>query len=171
MSQNRAEMRSINSGFAAMALPRCSESRDLAEFAPHMLLLVGSQASRSDGSLLAPSQPVQDGSVQTELHPEAARRDPLYVWNEWELRRRAIQLTNLRQKVTTSSQTASSCLRRESQTQVYLPRESGTNTGVSTGTAPPRSVNYVAGLRGAPGSKMQVVNLVYDPEITIGRGR
>ena len=154
-----------------MALPRCSESRDLAELVPHILLLVGSQASRSDGSLLAPSQPVQDGSVQTELHPEAARRDPLYVWNEWELRRRAIQLTNLRQKVTTSSQTASSCLRRESQTQVYLPRESGTNTGVSTGTAPPRSVNYVAGLRGAPGSKMQVVNLVYDPEITIGRGR
>ena len=31
MSQNRAEMRSINSGFGAMALPRCSENRDLAE--------------------------------------------------------------------------------------------------------------------------------------------
>lgn len=47
--------------------------------------------------------------------------------------------------------------------QVYLPRESGTQTAVTTGTEAPRMVNYITGLRGHPDSEMHVVNLTIDP--------
>lgn len=30
--------------------------------------------------------------IQTETHPIASYKDPKYTWNEWELRRRAIQM-------------------------------------------------------------------------------
>eukprot|EP00965_Chrysotila_dentata_P235965 6201063-Pleurochrysis_carterae.AAC.3 len=55
--------------------------------------------------------------------------------------------------------------------QVYLPREGETQTGVSTGTAAPISRNYIAGLRGSPDSRMEMVNLTYDPETVIGTTR
>ena len=62
-------------------------------------------------------------------------------------------------------------MRREAETQVYLPKEEGTMTGVSTSTAVPVTRNYIAGLRGAPDAKMAVVNLTVDPQTTIGRKR
>ena len=40
-----------------------------------------------------------------------------------------------------------------------------------TWTAAPISKNYIAGLRGAPDSKMSLVNLTIDPEVTIGKYR
>ena len=94
-----------------------------------------------------------------------------YEWNEWGLRRRALQLANLRQKKTVSQQTGLSALRRDAETQAYLPRDSSTMTGVSTGTSAPVSANYVAGLRGAPDTKMAVVNLTYDADTTVGKYR
>jgi len=122
-------------------------------------------------SLLAPARSYQDSNVQTPTHFVEKHIDMGYEWNEWALRRRALQLANLRQKKTTSMQTAASALRRDADTQVYLPTENGTMTGVSTGTAVPISRNYVAGLRGAPDSEMSLVNLTYDPETVIGKYR
>ena len=72
---------------------------------------------------------------------------------------------------TTSQQTAQSALRRDAETQVYLPAENGTMTGVSTGTSVPVSCNYVAGLRGSPDTQMEVVNMTYDPDVVIGKYR
>ena len=113
----------------------------------------------------------QDAASQTPTHFVEKHIDYSYEWNEWALRRRALHLANLRQKVTKSQQTGGSAFRRESETQVYLPAEAGTMTGVSTGTAPPVSKNYIAGLRGAPDEKMELINLTIDPEVTIGKYR
>jgi len=128
-------------------------------------------SSGSAGSLLAPAKSFQDSTAQTPTHFVEKNIDMQYEWNEWALRRRALQLANLRQKKTTSQQTTQSALRREAETQVYLPAEQTTQTGVSTGTAPPISRNYIAGLRGAPDSVMSLVNLTYDPECVIGTSR
>lgn len=49
---------------------------------------------------------------------------------------------------THAAQTDASYFRRESETQVYVRRGKATQTGVNRGTNPPRSVNYVSGLRG-----------------------
>ena len=44
--------------------------------------------------------------MQTSLHVVEKRVDPSYEWNEWALRRRALDLANLRKKATHSTQTA-----------------------------------------------------------------
>lgn len=46
-----------------------------------------------------------DNGMQTEMHPVPYAKDKDYVWNVWDLRRRAIQLANLRNCRTTSAQT------------------------------------------------------------------
>ena len=122
-------------------------------------------------SVLSHVRSFQDGAAQTPTHFYEKNMDPSYDWNEWGLRRRALHLANLRNKVTKSSQTGGSAFRRESESQVYLPAESTTQTGVSTGTNPPKSVNYIAGLRGAPDEVMELINLTVDPETVVGKYR
>lgn len=132
----------------------------------------GSQAAGGGGLASAPqARHFQDSCVQTATHVVEKRIDPSYEWNEWALRRRALDLANLRKKATHSTQTVASSMRREAETQVYLPKEEGTMTGVSSSTAVPVTRNYIAGLRGAPDAKMAVVNLTVDPQTTIGRYR
>ena len=122
-------------------------------------------------SLLGPARSFQDSCEQTPLHFVEKNIDPSYEYSEWGLRRRALELANIRKKATHGTQTQQSAMRREAETQVYLPKDSQTMTGVSTGTAAPISRNYVAGLRGAPDAKMALVNLTIDPEVTIGKYR
>jgi hypothetical protein len=74
--------------------------------------------------------------------------DPDYEWNEWKMRSRALHLADIRKRTTTASQTALSALRRDNASQVYLPKEKATSTGVSQGTNPPRWKRYMTGLRG-----------------------
>ena len=65
------------------------------------------------------SEPVKfDSECQTELHPVAKHIDRKYEWNEWEHRRKALAMVNLRQKRTHGSQTILSHFRRENATQV-----------------------------------------------------
>lgn len=45
-----------------------------------------------------------------------------YKWNEWDLRRDALMLVNLKKKLTHSTQTVQSHFRRDSQTQHYQPK-------------------------------------------------
>uniref|UniRef100_A0A2K6H116 Cilia- and flagella-associated protein 206 n=1 Tax=Propithecus coquereli TaxID=379532 RepID=A0A2K6H116_PROCO len=87
-----------------------------------------------------------ESSSQTDTHilPPTIVRS--YEWNEWELRRKA----NLRQKVTHSVQTDLSHMRRENYSQVYLSKNSGTQSLREGSTGVPRPQIYLAGLRGKP---------------------
>lgn len=102
-----------------------------------------------------------DTSSQTDTHISDSYIDPKYQWNEWELRRQAIMLVNLRKKATHSTQTKSSSFKRDSETQVYLPKENSSQTvqDSSTQVAPIR--NYFSGLRHKTGkpSSFKVVNI------------
>ena len=122
-------------------------------------------------SIMSHVRSFQDAAAQTPTHFVEKNIDATYDWNEWGLRRRAIHLANLRQKATKSQQTGGSAFRREMESQVYLPKEAETMTGVSTATAAPISRNYIAGLRGAPDEVMELINLTIDPEVTIGKYR
>ncbi|KAF6738277.1 UPF0704 protein C6orf165-like [Oryzias melastigma] len=64
-----------------------------------------------------------DSGTQTDIHPIETNIDKSYEWNEWELRRKALQLVNLRKKVTHSSQTNQSHMRRENATQTWLQKD------------------------------------------------
>ncbi|KAK9820007.1 hypothetical protein WJX72_005042 [[Myrmecia] bisecta] len=111
---------------------------------------------------LATSKMVCEFGSQTVTHPIESNKDPSYEWNEWALRRKALALANLRQKRTHSTQTALSHFKRDNQTQVYKPKGVSTQTVVNKGQSMPRQMRHVAGLRGAPDSKMRVVNLELD---------
>jgi len=113
-----------------------------------------SSASRHDPAYLAEDMPTMtDASTETPIHFVEKRLDPSYDWNEWSLRRKALQIANLRKAKTVSSQTTQSHLRRENETQVYLPRDKGTMTGINKGTNPPIHHRYISGLRGGKSSK------------------
>ncbi|XP_016062776.1 PREDICTED: UPF0704 protein C6orf165 homolog [Miniopterus natalensis] len=87
-------------------------------------------------------------STQTDTHilPPTIVRS--YEWNEWELRRKAIKLANLRQKVTHLVQTDLSHMRRDNCSQVYPLQQTGTQSVRESSTGVPRPQIYIAGLRG-----------------------
>lgn len=91
----------------------------------------------------------KDVGVGTPVHfTETHIVDLNYHWNEWELRRRALKIVNLKHCATHGSQTDASHFRRENDSQVYLPRENETQTKRDKGTNPPIVTTYVTGLRG-----------------------
>ncbi|XP_076016270.1 cilia- and flagella-associated protein 206 [Genypterus blacodes] len=104
---------------------------------------------RSGGSLLVkPGSNKCDSGTQTELHPVETHIDRSYEWNEWELRRKAIKLANLRTQMTHATQTDRSHRRRDNVTQVYLPKDAACQTKRDGQSGMPRPLVYLAGLRG-----------------------
>lgn len=57
--------------------------------------------------------------IQTELHPIPFHKDETYVWNLWDLRRKAIELADLRRKKTSSAQTSLTYYRLDIASQRY----------------------------------------------------
>mmetsp|Transcript_89570 Transcript_89570/g.256577 ORF Transcript_89570/g.256577 Transcript_89570/m.256577 type:complete len:633 (-) Transcript_89570:94-1992(-) len=102
-----------------------------------------------------------DVGTETPLHFEESNIDKGYEWNEWKLRREALHMADIRRKCTSTTQTALSHLRRETETQVYLPKDMATNTTVNKGTNPPRYKKYHRFLRGEP-MPMVVAEIKFD---------
>merc|ERR1712146_397178 len=102
----------------------------------------------------------KDSSCQTELHPIESHIDKNYEWNEWELRRKALKLADLRRKQTHSTQTHLSHFRRENSTQVYLPETKSIQTRKDGYTNTSKPVTYVRGLRGPRGPRAEPPEVV-----------
>ena len=118
----------------------------------------------------APASKV-DVSTSTPLHFVEKNIDPSYSWNEWTLRKRAPQLANLKKCKTSSQQTDESHMRRENDSQVYLPRTKSTMTKTSTGTNVARKITYVKGLRGEGIKDVSRVNLSLEVSATKNVGQ
>lgn len=98
-----------------------------------------------------------DAVVQTSLHPDLEEVKPEllgkfkfdrdYVWNEWELKKLALQKADILKKTTKSVQTNLSHYRRENESQIYEKVDTGINTNVSQGTNLSIRRNYVSDLR------------------------
>lgn len=98
-----------------------------------------------------------DASIQTSIHPELEEIKPEligkyqfdrdYVWNEWELKKLALQKADIMKKTTVSCQTFLSHFRRENETQIYQLKDTGMNTNVSKGTNLSVRRGYTYGLR------------------------
>ncbi|XP_062344641.1 cilia- and flagella-associated protein 206 [Cinclus cinclus] len=110
----------------------------------------------SKGSLKPPKR---DSGTQTDTHilPPTIVRS--YEWNEWELRRKAIKLANLRRKLTHAMQTDLSHMRRENFTQVYLPKDAGTQTKRDNSSNVPKPQIFLKGLRGGPSPTTHMVTV------------
>lgn len=103
----------------------------------------GSEKGRPSLALAPPEK--REAGTETPLHFVEQCIDTGYHWNEWVLRRRALQVANLRNCVTKSQQTDGSHFRRANDTQVYLQRAKRTQTNRDSGTKPPQHVQYFAG--------------------------
>ncbi|CAL1526734.1 unnamed protein product [Lymnaea stagnalis] len=89
-----------------------------------------------------------DSGSQTDTHILESNIVKTYAWNEWELRRKAIKLANLRTKVTHAMQTNGSNMRRDNETQVYLPKEQDTQTKQDNYSNVSKPQVFLHGLRG-----------------------
>lgn len=127
-------------------------SEDFPRSSLHMIL----QMTQASGARMQ-----ADAQTDTPMHFVESNIDKDYEWNEWKLRREALHMADIRGKTTSATQTALSHLRRESETQVYLPREVATNTAVDRGTNPARWKKYYTGLRGEP-QPMRVAEVKFD---------
>ncbi|KAM3850306.1 cilia- and flagella-associated protein 206-like [Diretmus argenteus] len=100
-----------------------------------------------------------DSCTQTDVHPVETNMVKSYEWNEWELRRKAIKLANLRTKVTHSTQSNLSHMRRENATQTFLPKDAACQSKRDGGTNVPTPQVYMAGLRGERAGPVTKINL------------
>ncbi|NXC09882.1 CF206 protein, partial [Orthonyx spaldingii] len=123
-------------------------------------LIQHAQARNANRCLIKPL-PKCDSGTQTDTHilPPTIVRS--YEWNEWELRRKALKLANLRRKLTHAMQTDLSHMRRENFTQVYLPKDVGTQTKRDNSSNVPKPQIFLKGLRGgsSPTTHMDAVDL------------
>ncbi|NXQ54484.1 CF206 protein, partial [Anthoscopus minutus] len=123
-------------------------------------LVPHAQTRKASKSSMKPP-PKHDSGTQTDTHilPPTIVRS--YEWNEWELRRKAIKLANLRRKLTHAMQTDLSHMRRENSTQVYLPKDAGTQTKHDNSSNVPKPQIFLKGLRGgsSPTTHMVTVDL------------
>ena len=94
------------------------------------------------------SKVLMDKGIQTVDHiHEKGYIDPDYVWNEWDLKKKALQLADIMRKKTVSCQTLLSHFRRENETQVYPLKDSTTNTTVNKGTNLSIPKSYAVGFK------------------------
>ncbi|XP_034554900.1 cilia- and flagella-associated protein 206 isoform X2 [Notolabrus celidotus] len=100
-----------------------------------------------------------ESGTQTDIHPVETNIDKSYEWNEWELRRKAIKLADLLTKVTHSTQTDLSHMRRENATQTWLPKNAACQSKRDGESSVPKPQVYLAGLRGQRDGHMVKTNL------------
>jgi hypothetical protein len=85
--------------------------------------------------------------VQTPVHFVERYVDDNYFWNEWDLRKQALKMANIRNKKTIGCQTGNSFFKVDNETQIWPMHDKTTMTGVERGTNPIWPRNYIVGLR------------------------
>ncbi|KAM9840830.1 cilia- and flagella-associated protein 206 [Aulostomus maculatus] len=111
------------------------------------------------GGLLVKPITKCEGGTQTDLHPLETNIVKSYEWNEWELRRKAIKLADLRTKATHSTQTSLSHMRRENATQTWPPKDAACQSKRDNESTMPKPQVYLAGLRGQRIGRVMKTNL------------
>lgn len=86
-------------------------------------------------------------AIQTPVHWIDRFIDHNYFWNEWDLRRQAIKMANIRNKKTIGCQTGNSYFKVNNETQIWPMKDEATMTEVERGTNPIWPKNYIVGLR------------------------
>ncbi|XP_008275457.1 cilia- and flagella-associated protein 206 [Stegastes partitus] len=117
-----------------------------------------SELQPGESLLVKPITKCESGT-QTDIHPVETNIVKSYEWNEWELRRKALKLADLRTKVTHSMQTDLSHMRRENTTQTWLPKDAACQSKRDGESNVPKPQIYLAGLRGQRNAQVVKTNL------------
>ena len=84
--------------------------------------MYGCSQGKDQGKMIEKPVTKCDSGTQTDTHFYESNIVKSYEWNEWELRRKAVKLANLRSKITHAVQTNLSNLRRDMSIQVWPPK-------------------------------------------------
>lgn len=103
-------------------------------------LLQGKEGNQPLFTLSTPT--LVDNAIQTptDFYSDGYNNND-YDWNEWELRRKALQMADIRKKTTIGIQTDLSDFRRDNETQYWALKDNETNTGINKGVDAPRILN------------------------------
>ncbi|XP_024913794.1 cilia- and flagella-associated protein 206 [Cynoglossus semilaevis] len=161
--KHREKLYAFSSREAALTFASCpdkfiSEVLERAKLSPELLQLLrlqqhvsgvsaGSELLLGESALVKPVTKCE-GGTQTDLHPVESNIVTSYEWNEWELRRKALKLADLRSKVTHSTQTHLSHMRRENASQTWPLKEASCQSKRDGGSSVPKPQTYLTGLRG-----------------------
>uniref|UniRef100_A0A3P8WJR9 Cilia- and flagella-associated protein 206 n=1 Tax=Cynoglossus semilaevis TaxID=244447 RepID=A0A3P8WJR9_CYNSE len=152
--KHREKLYAFSSREAALTFASCpdkfiSEVLERAKLSPELLQLLRLQQHLLLGeSALVKPVTKCEGGTQTDLHPVESNIVTSYEWNEWELRRKALKLADLRSKVTHSTQTHLSHMRRENASQTWPLKEASCQSKRDGGSSVPKPQTYLTGLRG-----------------------
>lgn len=133
-----------------------------------------------DTSSLTTTTTKCDAQVQTpSYYINTDPPDADYEWNEWAMRRKALQMADLCNKKTHSTQTVNSHFRRQNETQTYAAQPlkdgtmpgKGTQTGINKGTNVERVKRGFVGLRGDPDAEFRTARQVHPVVVTNGSNR
>ncbi|XP_063079816.1 cilia- and flagella-associated protein 206 [Engraulis encrasicolus] len=138
---------------------RCPELIQLLELHQQFACITPYSQMQSGERLLVKPISKCDSSTQTDTHLLESNIVKSYEWNEWELRRKAIQLANIRRTVTHSMQTDLSHMRRSNVTQTYPPRDAGCQAKRDAKSNVPKPAVFLAGLRGQKPGGPKTLNL------------
>lgn len=127
---------------------RCPELIQLLRLHQQFSCITPYSELRSGENLLVRPITKSESSTQTDTHPLESHLDRVYEWNEWALRRKAIQLADLLSKQTHSTQTNVSHIRRDNTTQTYPSKNAECQTKRDSETNVPRPIVFLAGLKG-----------------------
>jgi len=132
----------------AEAAKRSPELIQLLELHTQFASITPYSQGKEQGKMIEKPVTKCDSGTQTDTHFYETSLVKSYEWNEWELRRKAIKLANLRNKVTHSMQTNLSNMRRDNVAQVYLPKDNAVQTKTDGYSQVPKPQVFIAGLRG-----------------------
>nr|XP_020467155.1 cilia- and flagella-associated protein 206 isoform X2 [Monopterus albus] len=143
-----------------------AEIAERAKISPELIHLLKLQQFSSISPYCMPGSSVLvrhvtkcESSTQTDIHPLETNVVNSYEWNEWELRRKAIKLADLLTKVTKSSQTELSHMRRENVTQTWLLKNVACQSKRDGESNTPKPQMYLAHLRGRRDGHVVKTNL------------
>lgn len=153
----------------AEAAKRSPELIQLLELHTQFAAITPYGQARDQSKMIEKPVTKQDCGSQTDTHLVESNMVKNYEWNEWELRRRAIKLANLRTRVTHSVQTHLSNMRRDNVAQCYPPKDQTTQTKKDGYSNVPKPQVFLGGLRGGGMSEptvMAKVDLTIDVDQT-----
>lgn len=105
---------------------------------------------------------MKDVGTETPVHFIEKFIDHSYEWNEWNLRRKTLQIIRLTKSRTIGMQTDKSHFKQTHDTQHYPTFEYGTQTMRDSATNPIITKKYITGLRGDPKLISNVIEHVRD---------
>ncbi|KAI5094580.1 cilia- and flagella-associated protein 206 [Silurus meridionalis] len=135
--------------FASNADEYIEQIYERAKRSPELILLLElHQEVRPGDRLVVKAVSKRESSTQTDTHLLECNIVQTYEWNEWELRRKAIKLANLRGKMSRSMQTDLSHMRRHNASQTFPSKHVACQTKKDGQSHVPKPVIYLSGLRG-----------------------